>query len=145
MSRYHQGRFKPRNPNKYKGDPTNIIYRSSWELRVMNFLDNHPEVVNWASEELVIPYISPIDGKYHRYFIDFTFKKTNGEVVVVEVKPFAQTKPPTMTESKTKRSYIKEVQTYGINTAKWKAAQKFCDSKGWKFMIFTEKDLPGKK
>ena len=146
MSRkYHQGRFKPKNPQKYNGDPTGIIYRSGWELRLMSYLDDHPHVKKWASEELVIPYVSPIDGRYHRYFTDFVVWKSDGEVLVVEVKPANQTKPPVLKEGRSKKNYINEVRTFGINKAKWDAADKFCKKKGWKFVIFTEHDLPGKK
>lgn len=105
------------------------------------YLDKHPEVVSWSSEELVIPYISPIDGRPHRYFVDFVFKKNNGETIVVEIKPYNQTIAPVLKEGQQKRTYIKQVQTYGINTAKWKAADKYCKNKGWKFVILTEKDL----
>ena len=62
----YKGFFKPKNPQKYRGDPTNIIYRSGWELKLMLYLDEHKDVVNWGSEELIIPYRSPIDGKVHR-------------------------------------------------------------------------------
>jgi hypothetical protein len=68
MSKFMQGRFKPMNPQKYKGDPSNIIYRSSWELKLLQYLDKHPQIDWYASEELVIPYMSPIDGRMHRYF-----------------------------------------------------------------------------
>ena len=65
-----KGMFKPKNPQKYRGDPTNIIYRSSFELKLMVYLDQHPEVISWGSEEIIIPYKSPIDNRYHRYFVD---------------------------------------------------------------------------
>jgi len=90
----YKGWFTPRNPQKYKGDATNIVYRSSWELRVMKYLDDNPAVVWWASEELFIPYKSPVDQKVHRYFPDFIarIRQANGEItVVMEVKPFKQT------------------------------------------------------
>ena len=62
----YQGYFKPKNPHKYKGDPTNIIYRSSWELKLMKYLDERKDVVKWGSEEIIIPYRSPIDGRVHK-------------------------------------------------------------------------------
>lgn len=142
MPRYYQGKFKPINPHKYRGDYTNIIYRSSWELRLLSYLDKHPDVQWYASEELVIPYISPIDGRRHRYFVDFVVKKNDGETLVIEVKPKAQTIPPVLKEGKSKRTYINAVKTYGVNKAKWEAAESFCKKKGWKFVIFTENDLP---
>lgn len=142
---YYQGRFKPKNPKKYSGDPTNIIYRSGWELKFMQYVDDHPEVVQWASEELVIPYKSPIDGRYHRYFTDFVIKKKSGEVFVIEVKPAAQTVPPKETtksgKKKPKPRFIEEVKTWGINSSKWNAAQEYCKDRGWKFVIMTEHDL----
>jgi len=148
--KYHQGRFKPYNPDKYKGDPTNIIYRSGLEFRLMKFLDSNDNIVKWASEEFFIPYRSPIDGKMHRYFPDFWVKKktTEGRVneALIEVKPFSQTKPPTgknkMTaKGKISRTYLTEVKNWGINSSKWEAAKLFCKKKGWDFIIMTEKDL----
>lgn len=140
----YKGTFKPKNPDKYKGDPTKIIYRSRWELMVMQKLDAHPDVIQWSSEEVVIPYVSPIDNRYHRYFMDFYMKRKNKEgkieEILIEVKPFAQTKPPTV-QNKVSRRYITEVQTWGVNSAKWKAAQEYCKDRGWQFQIITEKEL----
>lgn len=140
----YKGAFKPRNPSKYRGDPTTIIYRSSWELRLMSYLDSHPDVLEWASEEFCIPYRSPVDGKVHRYFPDFYIKKRSpsGEIesLVVEVKPESQTRAP-MVQKKANKRYVREVMTYGINQAKWKAASLFCENRNWKFKIMTERDL----
>lgn len=140
----YKGIFRPKNPQKYRGDPSNIIYRSNWELKLMMYLDSHPHVLQWASEELVIPYRSPIDGKVHRYFPDFFVKKQNidGKVesVIIEVKPSVQAKPPKVQAKPTKK-YIREVATYGINQAKWKAAKEFCEDRNWKFVVMTEKEL----
>lgn len=140
----YKGYFKPKNPGKYKGDPSNVIYRSGWELKLMIHLDSHPDVIQWSSEEFCIPYRSPIDGKVHRYFPDFFVKKRNPEGVieslVIEVKPLKQVIAPKV-QSKPTRKYLKEVQTYGINSAKWKAATDFCESRKWKFVIMTEKEL----
>lgn len=143
MAKY-QGFFKPKNPQKYKGDPTNIIYRSGWELKLMLYLDNHKEVISWGSEELIIPYRSPIDGKIHRYYPDFVVTKINKEgkreTAIIEVKPASQTVPPTKQKNITKR-YLTEVKTWGVNEAKWKAASEFCKDRGWSFHIFTEREL----
>ena len=129
----YQGRFKPKNPTKYMGDPTNIIYRSGWELKLMSYLDTHVNVLQWSSEEVVIPYKSPIDGRRHRYFPDFYLEQinTNGikEKILIEVKPKYQTVPPVVQTTKTKKPtkrYINEVKTWGINQAKWIAAEEFC-------------------
>jgi Lhr-like helicase len=139
----YKGRFQPKNPKKYNGDADNIIYRSTWEVRVMKWLDEHPNVIWWASEELPIPYKSPLDNRMHRYFPDFIakIKQKDGSVMtyIIEVKPLEQTKMPVQ-KKKTQR-YIREAATYVVNQEKWKAADIFCQEHGWKFMIMTEKEL----
>ena len=144
MTHYKQGLFKPLNPKKYIGDPTNIVYRSGWEHRSMQMFDTNPNINRWGSEEVVIPYVSPIDNRYHRYFTDFYVEAVgrDGETkkMLLEVKPKAQTQEPKKPSRKTKR-YITEVMTYGINQAKWKAAEDFCRDRGWEFKVITESDL----
>lgn len=139
----YKGYFQPKNPQKYKGNPTNIIYRSLWECKLMSHLDSHPDVIEWSSEEIIVPYRSPIDGKIHRYFPDFVVKKKlpNGltETLMIEVKPFAQTIEPKVQARS--RKYIREVYNWGINSAKWKAAREYCANRKWKFVLFTEKEL----
>lgn len=139
----YKGFFKPKNYKKYRGNPSNIIYRSLWELKVMNYLDSHPDVIEWASEEFFIPYRSPVDGKIHRYFPDFYVKRKNKlgkiETIIIEVKPLKQTQPPDG-EKKSKK-YLQEVMTWGINSSKWKSAQEYCEDRGWKFQLLTEKEL----
>ncbi len=143
----YKGIFQPKNIAKYRGNYQNIIYRSGWELKLMMHLDSHPEVIEWSSEEIIIPYRSPLDGRIHRYFPDFYVKKkVNGivETLLIEVKPAAQVKQPVITESKNKKPskrYIKEVTTYAVNQAKWQAATEYCKDRKWKFMIMTEKEL----
>lgn len=148
MPNFKQGFFKPKNPKKYIGDPTNIVYRSGWEKRVMESLDDNLSVIRWSSEEIAIPYVSPVDNKVHRYFVDFYVEATgrDGEtkIMLLEVKPAGQTKQPDKPKRTTKR-YITEVMTYGINQAKWDAAKKYCDKKGWEFKIITEQELFKKK
>jgi hypothetical protein len=140
----YKGYFKPKNPQKYRGNPSNIIYRSGWELKLMSHLDNHPDVLEWSSEEFFIPYKSPVDGRWHRYFPDFYVKKINKQGMIensiIEVKPAAQTQPPAVQKKPTKR-YITEVMTYGVNQAKWKAAAEYCADRKWSFHIFTEREL----
>lgn len=140
-----QGYFKPKNPQKYKGDPTNIFYRSGWELKLMLYLDSRKDVVSWGSEEVIIPYRSPIDGKIHRYFPDFIVTKINKqgkkETAIIEVKPYYQTIPPENNNKKSKKRFLNEVYTWGLNEAKWKAANEYCKDRGWTFHIFTEKEL----
>lgn len=135
----YSGRFSPKNPSKYRGDPTNIWYRSLWERRVMEHLDTNLTVLEWSSEEIVIPYLSPVDNKYHRYFPDF-FVRTKTGAMILEVKPMSQSVAPEVKKRKTK-SYITEVMTYGVNQAKWKAADEYCKDRGWKFKVVTEKDI----
>jgi hypothetical protein len=110
----------------------------------MVYFDRNPEIVWWGSEEFVIPYRSPIDGKRHRYYPDFIVNTTKGETVVFEVKPAAQSRPPEKKSRITKR-YLNEVKTWGINQAKWDAAVEFCKDRNWKFQVITEKHLFGKK
>ena len=139
----NKGKFRPRNPQKYKGNPNNIIYRSTWEIKVMNYLDENPNVIWWASEELPIPYYSPVDKRKHRYFPDFIaqMRRSDGSIMtyVIEVKPERQTKPPTQ-KRKTK-TFLQEAITYEVNKAKWIAATEFCKDHGWEFQILTEKHL----
>lgn len=135
----YQGKYTPRFPLKYKGNPLNIVYRSSWEYKFMVWADTSTSVTEWGSEEIAIPYISPVDGKRHRYFPDF-YVKVKGKKFMVEVKPLYQTKEP-KTQKKINKKYIREVVTYSVNNAKWKAAQKFCKANGWQFKIVTEKEL----
>ena len=140
----YKGKFRPINPSKYKGDPTNIIYRSLWERKLMSYLDNHKDILQWSSEEFFIPYRSPVDRRLHRYFPDFWIKKRSkdGQInnILIEVKPKKQTLPPEKKKRKTK-GYIKEVMTYGVNEAKWKAAIEFCKDRRWDFKIMTEDHL----
>lgn len=134
----YKGRFRPSNPKKYRGDFTNIIYRSLWELKFMRECDSHPDIVEWASEEVIIPYRNIVDGKMHRYFPDFWIRKINNDITLVEIKPSTQSIPPQKKSKITKR-YIEEVTTWGTNLSKWRAAQQYCDNRGWTFMVLTEK------
>lgn len=141
---YHKSKFAPKHPEKYVGDPTNIICRSSWERKFANWCDNSVSVVKWQSEETVVPYICPTDNRAHRYFIDFkiTVKNKDGQLgtYLIEIKPEAQTRPPIPPKRKTQK-YLQEVMTWGKNEAKWKAAENYAKDRGWKFMVFTEKHL----
>ena len=140
-TKYYQGKYKPKNPKKYKGDPTNIIYRSSWELSFMRYCDRHPGIIEWASEEMIVPYISPIDNKPHRYFPDFVIKTKDKKIIMIEIKPKKQTVPPKLDGKKVTKSYINEVYNYGINNAKWEAARAFCKKNGWEFKILSEDQI----
>ena len=140
----YNGKFRPRHPKKYKGDPTNIIYRSLWERKFMNYCDLTESVSEWQSEEFWIPYVSPKDNRVHRYFPDFYMKvKERGGTVkryVIEVKPAKQTKPPVKPKRQTK-GYIREAYEYAKNQAKWKMAREFCADRQWEFKVVTEKEL----
>jgi hypothetical protein len=140
----YSGKFTPRNPKKYVGDHKNIIYRSSWECRVMDWLDRNPSIVSWASEELIVPYISPIDGRYHRYFPDFLVKVLTKDgktkTLILEIKPKKQAVEPQKKKRVTKQ-YIQEVATWSVNQAKWKAAEEYALDRGWEFKVLTEEHL----
>ena len=142
--RSYSGKFKPSNTNKYKGDPTNIIYRSLWERKFMVWCDNNENVLEWGSEEIIIPYRSPVDNRVHRYFPDFYVKTRTraGKLSknIIEVKPFVQTQEPKRKKRITKK-YLSEVKTFVINDAKWKAADEYCKDRRMNFIILTEKEL----
>ena len=140
----YKGKFRPINYRKYRGDPTNIIYRSRWELKFMQWCDKNNNILEWGSEEFWIPYVSPVDNRTHRYFPDFhmKIKEKNGKVkkYVIEVKPSKQTVKPRTPRKKT-RSYMYETIEYAKNQAKWKAAKEFCKDLQYEFKIVTEKEL----
>jgi len=139
----YKSKFKPKNPQKYVGNPSNIICRSLWERTFCKYLDENANVLRWSSEELEIPYVSPVDKQIHRYYPDFLFEIKKGNVVetlVVEIKPSKQTKEPKRGE-KSNRTYLTEVAQYQINRSKWESAKRFCDNNGWKFVILTENEL----
>lgn len=148
MRKTYKGLYKPINPTKYKGDPNNIVFRSLWEKQVMVYLDKNPNVVYWGSEEIPIPYLSPKDGKMHRYFPDFVVvaKSSDGKVktLLLEVKPYKETQPPKKGK-RTTQKYLEESMTYGINMAKFDAARDFCSQHNWEFKIITEYELGKKK
>jgi hypothetical protein len=136
----HQGKYKVKHPEKYKGDYTNVQYRSSWELKFFNYCDRNPDIIKWSSEEIVIPYKSPIDGRWHRYFPDIWMKTKNGDTYLIEIKPFKETQEP-QKRSRITKKYLYEVKTWGINSHKWMAAKEYCKDRGWKFKIITEKEM----
>ena len=140
----YKGKYYPSFPRKYKGDPTNIIYRSLWERKFMVYCDKNAKILEWGSEEIALPYISPHDSRVHRYFPDFYMKvkETNGKIknYMIEVKPAKQTKPPKKPKRQTK-GYIREAYEYARNQAKWKMAKEFCADRQWEFKVVTEKEL----
>lgn len=139
----YKSKYKPKNPQKYVGNPNNIICRSLWERTFCKYLDENVNIVRWSSEELQIPYVSPVDNKPHMYYPDFLFeikKGNNVETIVVEIKPKKQTKQPIL-GTKSKRTFITETLQFEINKAKWESASMFCNKNGWKFMILTEDNI----
>lgn len=137
---FHKRIYKPIFPEKYAGDPSNIIMRSSWETMFAGWCDKNPSIVKWSSEETIIPYRCPTDGKIHRYFVDFKITLKNGKTYLVEVKPAKQCEPPIFPGKRTQR-YLTESLTFMKNQAKWEAARNYCKDRGWEFKIITEKEL----
>ena len=144
----YSGKFKPKNYKKYRGDPTKIYYRSLWERKFMVYCDNNSKIIEWGSEEIIIPYKSPLDKKTHRYFPDFYVKYINKDKKVVreiiEVKPKRHLLPPKEPKRRTQR-YLNEVATYHKNKAKFKAAEEYCKDRKYNFRILTEEHLVPKK
>jgi hypothetical protein len=138
MSRFAQGKFNLKNPDKYVGtkQPT---YRSSWEFAFMKFCDESPSISRWASEAIQIPYRNPLSGKQTIYvpdfFIQYTDKNGKNHVEVIEVKPENQA-----VKEKTGRSRANQAH-WILNQAKWEAANAWAKQKGIKFRIVTEKDI----
>jgi len=125
------------------GNPTNIVYRSMWERKFMKYCDQSANVLRWASEEIAIPYISPLDKKAHRYYVDFLVEIRQPEGIktwLIEIKPKRQCMEPKKRKRVT-TGYITEVRTWIVNNAKWNAAKTVCDQKGWEFKILTEDEL----
>ena len=145
MSKTYKGRFKPRNPDKYKGDPENIIYRSSWERDVMMWMDRREDILWWQSEEKCVWYYDPITKKKRRYFPDFIFERVNKDGIrvteVIEVKPASQVKGPPQNPKRKTKSWANAVQTYVTNQAKWNAMVEVCENNGWNFRLLTEQDV----
>ena len=140
----YKGKYKVRAPYKYKGNPTKVVYRSSWELKFMNYCDTNINILEWGSEEMYVWYRSPVDNKPNRYFPDFYIKarESNGQIkkYIIEVKPQRQTKPPAKPKRQT-RGYLREAYEYAKNQAKWKAANEWCLDRGFEFKVLTEKEL----
>lgn len=143
----YKGKYRPQNPKKYKGDPANIVYRSLWEQKFMRYCDLNENVNQWQSEEFFIPYRSPLDNKFHRYFPDFFLKYTdkngNKRTMVVEIKPKKEVEMPEQNPTRRTKSWAYRVQTWVVNQAKWEAAKEYCADRNYEFKIMTEDDLYG--
>ena len=145
MSGTHKGFFRPNNPEKYKGDYSNIVYRSSWERMFMNWCDNNPNIKRWQSEEKAIWYYNPIQKKNCRYFPDFIveYERKDGITMqeMVEIKPHRQVIGPPENPKRRTKAWAQACMTYAQNMAKWKAARRWCEDRGMNFRIVTEKEL----
>lgn len=140
---YHQGKYRVKNKDKYVNPKgvNNVVYRSSWERMLCAWCDNNSGVKKWGSEEVVVPYINKLDGKPHRYFIDFYLEMENGDKYLVEVKPKAQTKAPERKKGKSEKRLLEEISTYTTNVSKWETAVKYAEKRGARFVIWTEIEL----
>lgn len=142
QDKFRQGLFKPSNTSKYvgKGLP---VYRSGWELKFFRWCDKNSNVLEWASESVIIPYLNKADGKVHRYYTDGIIALKEGDNIVkyiVEIKPSKQLLPP-VSGNKKNSTIQYENYRYIQNQSKWEAAKKWCDKKGYKFIVLTEKEL----
>ena len=136
MRTTYKSKYTPKNPNKYKGDITNIVARSSWERTVFKWLDMNPSIKYWASEEFFIPYVCKTDGKRHKYYPDVFFETKSGRKVLVEIKPKNQTVPPK--GARRTKKFLNEAMVYAKNVSKWEAAKEFCEYNGLEWQIWTE-------
>lgn len=140
----NRGKYFVKHKEKYRGNPNDVTYRSSWEQYVMGLLDNHPDVKWWSSETTVIPYLSTADEKRRRYFMDFTICWNDGSIHLWEVKPEKETRPPAKPSRLTtqaKARFMKEIYTWQVNQDKWKTTVDICNKKNWTFKIITETAL----
>lgn len=137
--------FYPKNPHKYAGDVTNIKLRSSWEFKFAHYCDDNPSVIQWNSEDIIVPYWSTADEKMRNYHLDFTMvvkdKDGNSKTWMVEIKPYCQTIKPTKTGRKKEQTYLNECYTYQVNMDKWIHANQYAKDRGWSFLVITENEL----
>ena len=144
MAKYKQGKYLVKNPEKYTGDPTQVIYRSSWEQRFMIWCDTNSNIIQWSSEETIIPYRCGTDNRIHRYYIDFQIKVKNKDgflkTYLIEIKPNKERFPPVYKGKQTKR-YINESMTYIKNQSKWETATQYAKDRGYEFIILSEAEL----
>ena len=140
----YKGKFKPSFPEKYDGDPTNIVYRSLWELKFLRYCDLNENILEYSSEEIVIPYMDRSTHRVRRYFPDayIKVKQPDGNIkkYLIEIKPSKQTIPPPKPKRQTRR-YIAEAMEFVKNQSKWEAAREYCKDRMMEFKILTEHDL----
>jgi len=143
--------YTPINKEKYIGKTQRAVCRSSWEVKMCQWCDNNPMIIEWASEPLSIPYIDRTQKDYkgmpkkRRYFPDFLCKILNKDgdidIWLIEIKPYKETIPPKKGKNKSRKTQVYEAKTYSVNQSKWKSAENYCKKRGWKFKILTEKQL----
>ncbi len=142
--KFHQGYYRPVNKEKYIGTKL-PQYRSGWELKFFRWADKNDNILKWGSENVIIPYLNPLDNKVHRYLVDnyiiFRDKKGKKTKFLIEIKPSSQTVKPKTRKYARKTTILYERKMYVQNIAKWEAAKKFAEKKGYKFIILTEKEL----
>lgn len=142
-NKYVQGIFKPVHSEKYKGHDL-PRYLSSWELKLFRWCDMNPNIVEWGSESVIVPYTHPVDHKTHNYIVDAVIKLKTPQGVkkyLVEVKPKKQTQVPQNAPGKHQKTLLHEQLTYIVNQAKWLAAEKWAKSRGYTFVVITEQEL----
>lgn len=141
---YSQGIYPLKNTSKYKGSMP-LCYRSHPEFLLCRWLDLNPNIIEWGSESVVIPYLKPTDGKVHRYFIDFNcvLRTPSGalEKYIIEYKPAKKLKQPLPSKRKAPKTLMYEMEEYAINSSKWDAAKQYATKHNMKFTIITEKEL----
>jgi hypothetical protein len=143
-SKFRQGYFRPENIEKYAGDLSKIIYRSSWEYKFCKYCDLTDKILSWSSEPFPIKYYDPINKKERSYYVDFYIKYADSGTVVdylVEVKPKKKLYAPILEGKQTHKklkAYNHEMSEYIINKAKISAAQKYSMTMNYKFIIVTE-------
>jgi hypothetical protein len=139
-----KGPFQPRNPSKYIGKVESIVFRSSWERILGNYLDKNENVIRWSSESVIVNYRHPADNLIHRYFVDFyaEIKDNNGNIrkMLIEIKPKKFCECPIEPKRKTK-SYMRDVLQFAVNQAKWKYARAFAENNGMEFIVMHEDHL----
>ena len=130
-SNYNSGLYHIKKPNKYSGNDCNIIYRSSYELKAFQMIEEDKNILKWGSETVVVPY--ELDGKQHKYIVDLKLETEMG-IQLIEIKPYSKTIKP-----KNGRKY--DIEEFEMNIKKWKAAKRYCKERNWEFEIWTEKEL----
>ena len=139
----YSGRYRVKNPKKYKGDHTNVIYRSLWEKYAFRWCDENNNVKTWSSEETIIPYLYEVDKKWHRYFVDLKITMRDGKTFLIEIKPDKETKrPKSQPRMGQNKRYVNEALTYVKNMNKWEHAHKYAKDNGYQFAVWTEKNEP---